>query len=204
MRRHFACFAFSIAAVTLTAPAMAATTVFAGALGPEAAGATGTGFVSLTFDTTAHTLGVQVNWSGLSGTTTVAHVHCCTALPRAGTVAVAVTPGTLPGFPVGLSAGSYSALIDLTQSTSYTPGFRNNFGGGTVAGSEAALLAGLFAGQAYFNVHSNIFPGGEIRAFPAAVPEPATWAMLIAGFGLIGGAMRGRQSFRPRSMLRKA
>ena len=26
----------------------------------------------------------------------------------------------------------------------------------------------------------------------AAVPEPATWAMLIAGFGLVGGAMRRR------------
>lgn len=27
----------------------------------------------------------------------------------------------------------------------------------------------------------------------SAVPEPASWAMLIAGFGLIGGAMRRRQ-----------
>lgn len=100
-----------------------------------------------------------------------------------------MTPGTLPLFSVGVSAGSYSTVLDLTQAASYTAGFRNNFGGGTVAGSEAALLAGLFAGQAYFNVHSTIFPGGEIRAFPAAVPEPAAWALLIAGFGLIGGAI---------------
>lgn len=28
----------------------------------------------------------------------------------------------------------------------------------------------------------------------AAVPEPATWAMMIAGFGLVGGAVRRRQS----------
>ncbi|MDB5453794.1 MAG: hypothetical protein JWO33_2372, partial [Caulobacteraceae bacterium] len=27
----------------------------------------------------------------------------------------------------------------------------------------------------------------------AAVPEPATWAMMIAGFGMIGGAMRHRR-----------
>ncbi len=31
----------------------------------------------------------------------------------------------------------------------------------------------------------------------AAVPEPATWAMMIAGFGLVGGAMR-RTSMRTR------
>jgi hypothetical protein len=27
----------------------------------------------------------------------------------------------------------------------------------------------------------------------AAVPEPATWAMMLAGFGIVGGAMRRRQ-----------
>ena len=32
----------------------------------------------------------------------------------------------------------------------------------------------------------------------AAVPEPATWAMLILGFGLVGAAMRKRQSVRVR------
>ncbi|MDO6413143.1 PEPxxWA-CTERM sorting domain-containing protein [Sphingomonas sp. BIUV-7] len=31
------------------------------------------------------------------------------------------------------------------------------------------------------------------QAAPAAVPEPASWAMFIGGFGLIGGAMRRRQ-----------
>jgi hypothetical protein len=29
---------------------------------------------------------------------------------------------------------------------------------------------------------------------PAVVPEPATWAMLIAGFGLVGAAMRRRRT----------
>lgn len=35
----------------------------------------------------------------------------------------------------------------------------------------------------------NYYAVSEIQAF-AAVPEPATWAMLILGFGLLGGAMR--------------
>lgn len=190
MRHLLAGVAFSLAAATLATPASAATTVFAGVLGPEVAGATGTGLVKLTFDTTAHTLGVQVEWAGLSAGTTVAHVHCCVAPP--GTVGVAVTPGTLPGFPVGVTAGSYSALIDLTLNGSYTAAFLTG-SGGTAAGAEAALLAGLQAGQAYFNIHSTRFPSGEIRSFPAPVPEPATWGLMIAGFGVIGGAMRARR-----------
>lgn len=28
---------------------------------------------------------------------------------------------------------------------------------------------------------------------PGAVPEPVTWSMMIGGFGLVGGAMRGRR-----------
>jgi hypothetical protein len=34
-----------------------------------------------------------------------------------------------------------------------------------------------------------VTPGGT-----GAVPEPANWAMMIAGFGMIGGAMRSRRS----------
>jgi PEP-CTERM motif len=43
-----------------------------------------------------------------------------------------------------------------------------------------------FAGNVY-NVGS-----ASITLVPGAVPEPAAWAMLIAGFGLVGGTMRSR------------
>ena len=33
----------------------------------------------------------------------------------------------------------------------------------------------------------------EVRFEGSAVPEPATWAMMIAGFGLVGGAFRARR-----------
>ena len=161
----------------LSAVAQAGPILFTASLSPEAPGATGSGSVSLAFDTTAHTLGISAEWSGLSGVTTVAHIHCCTAVPGTDTVGVAVTPGTLPGFPVGVSAGTYNVVIDLTALASYTAGFVANFGGGTVPGAEAALLAGLQSGRAYFNVHSSTFGVGEIRGFPAAVPEPMSLSL---------------------------
>ena len=32
-----------------------------------------------------------------------------------------------------------------------------------MASAEAALFAGLRAGQSYLNIHTTTFPGGEIR-----------------------------------------
>ncbi len=36
-------------------------------------------------------------------------------------------------------------------------------------------------------------PGDNIRVITSAIPEPATWAMLIAGFGMVGFALRQRR-----------
>jgi hypothetical protein len=39
------------------------------------------------------------------------------------------------------------------------------------------------AHEAYVNVHTSTYPGGEIRGFVVAapIPEPAEWAMLAGG-----------------------
>lgn len=155
-------------------------------LGPETAGATGSGFASFVFDTTAQTLSINTFWSGLSGVTSVAHIHCCVGTPGTGTVGVAVTPGTLPGFPVGVSSGSYSIVLDLTQTATYTGGFR---GTDTPAVASARLLQGIQDGRAYLNIHTTpTFTGGEIRGFLTATPEPGTFALagiaIAAGFAL--------------------
>ena len=195
MRRTLApvCAAISM---LMAAPTSAATIVFTAPLTPEVAGATGSGFVTVTVDDVANTLAISANWSGLTGTTTIAHIHCCVSPP--GTVGVAVTPGTLPGFPMGLTSGSYTtpSPLDLTSAATFTGTFVTNFGGGTTAGAQAALLDGLNNGTAYFNIHTTEFPGGEIRGFLAPIPEPQTWALMITGFGLLGAVMRRSRRIR--------
>jgi hypothetical protein len=47
----------------------------------------------------------------------------------------------------------------------------------------------------YFGVSDDIFEdnGGSFTLSIGGVPEPATWAMMILGFGVVGGAMRVRR-----------
>jgi hypothetical protein len=113
-----------------------------------------------------------------------AHIHCCIA--PGSNVGVAVG---FPSFPATPS-GTYQHTFDLTDPTIYTLGFLNNFGGGTAAGAEAALIAGLVAHLAYVNIHNVQFPGGEIRSQVALVAEPMSLALFAVALGAAGYARR--------------
>lgn len=177
------------AIVMLAAPLHAATITYNFTLAPEVSGATGSGSGSVVYDDQAHTLNINTSWSGTSGTTSVSHIHCCVTTAGTGTVGVAVTPTTLPGFPSGVTSGTYAVILDLTQTATYTSGF---LGALTTAEAEAALVAGMNAGKAYFNIHTSAFQGGEIRGF-LAVPEPALGVLVLWGLAL---ALRGSASSR--------
>ena len=140
-------------------------------------GSPATGSATILLDQSASTLGVHVTFSGLTSGTIMAHIHCCLAAPfQTGVnVGVATTVPAFPGFPLGVTSGTYDHVLDLTLASSYNPAFITAEGG-TVAGAATALIKGIENGETYLNIHTSNFPGGEIRDFLAAAPAAVVGA----------------------------
>jgi hypothetical protein len=151
----------------------------------------GIGSGTVTYDDVAHTLQLQVSFSGLTGNTTASHLHAATTSPFSGTAGVATTTPSFAGFPLGVTSGTYSNTLDLTSASSFNPSYVTAHGG-TLAGAESALAAAMAGGQAYWNIHSTFANGGEIRGFLVPVPEPSTLVLLGLGAGVIGWRLRRR------------
>ena len=170
--------ASAAAAVLLSAalPASAVTTIFFTGLtnaGEPVPTSTATGAAIVTFDDAAFTVTVQISFQGLANASPFGHIHCCTATPLTGSSGVALNFTSFPAVATGF----------------YNSGF-------TLAPAAfSSLLAGTSAGRAYVNIHTpGLYAGGEIRGFLAPIPEPGTYALMLAGLGAVGWAARRRRA----------
>jgi hypothetical protein len=149
----------------------------------------GTGTALVEFDPAIHLLHVQIAFSGLEGTTTASHIHAATAVPGVGNAGVATQTPTFLNFPLGVTSGSYDMTFDTSMASTYNPAFVTA-NGASVPAAEAALGASLAAGTAYLNIHTTMFPGGEIRGFLEPVttttPAPAGLVLALAGVATVG------------------
>lgn len=93
--------------------------------------------------------------------------------------------------PIALSAGTYWAGL---SGTSGSLGWQIFSEGESLYDHNGAILYGdVFSHVAELDFPFRVF-GDIVTASPTpAIPEPATWTMLLTGFGLAGAAMRRRQ-----------
>ena len=132
---------------------------------------TATGNATVTFDDVAFTVAISETFAGIAGNMSGNHIHCCTAVAGTGNSGVMLG---FTGLPTGTS-GTYNNTFTLTPAAFST------------------LLTGTLDGKAYVNIHTaGTYAGGEIRGFLAPVPEPETYALMLAGLGLMGWVARRR------------
>jgi hypothetical protein len=149
--------ALILAIVSAPMAAGAATTFTATLTGaqetpPNASPATGTGTVTLNDAQT--TITVSLSFAGLVGASTAAHIHGPAA---PGVPAPVIFPLTIP---LGVTTGSVT---------------------GATFAVTPAQVADLRAGLWYFNVHSTVFPGGEIRGQILDTTAPTVTVNQAAG-----------------------
>jgi CHRD domain/PEP-CTERM motif len=182
------------ALIMAASPAYAATTFTSRLSGlnevPTPNNSAGTGVATAAFFNANNNIRLTGSFQNLTGLSLLGHLHCCSSRTANGAQAIDFSEN--PGFQLGVQSGSFDLTYDLLNATTYTAAFLAA-SGGTARGARDRLFGNLNNGLGYFNIHSTVFRGGELRGQLAGIPEPASWGMMIVGFGLIGGKMRRRR-----------
>ncbi len=113
-----------------------------------------------------------------------------------GVLGVATGGGPLPGGETSFSLTTVSCsgsplLLTTGQQVLAVAGMQLPVNRGGFADSTGTFLTRFgddLTSEQIATIQTNVVSG--IVLYNATIPEPASWALLIAGFGLVGGAMR--------------
>lgn len=102
--------------------------------------------------------------------------------------------GLASGSLVTIALTAVGAAGDIDFSSAFLDGTAFSFGANGYAEMGVLTLTHLTAGAHTITVNGSAVGGGSYSGTlnVAPVPEPATWAMMIAGIGIVGFAMRRR------------
>ena len=137
------------------------------------------GFGTVSFDDMTNVLEANLQWTGLTGSAMQAHIHCCAANVNSN-AGIAVDLWLMDNMQP--ASGSFSRTWDLDTDDP----FRANFRPGLTVMEKWEVLRSAFdreEGIAYFNIHTQLNPAGEIRG--NIVPEPSTWILMASAFGAL-------------------
>jgi hypothetical protein len=127
---------------------------------------TGTGSFTLTIEFGDTGFEYELTYSGLTGSVQQAHTHIAQKGVNGGIMVFFCT--NLGNGPAGTQACPASGTVTGRVTAADVIG--GAAAQGVTPGEFAEVLKAIRAGSAYVNVHSNLFPGGEIRGQLA--PEP--------------------------------
>lgn len=145
------------------------------------------GTVSLADDT----YDVALSVFGLTGVATAFHIHGAATVLETAPVRVALDAAPFVSF---ISGGTLLVGGDSVPAPVSIPATAPS---ATNAGHPSMSFLAMLQGQlAYFNVHTAMFGSGEVRGQlieVAVIPEPETYALMLAGLGLVGWAAGRRR-----------
>jgi hypothetical protein len=149
-------YALVLAALLASASVALAATGFQGTLSGANEvppnGSPGTGTATVILNDAGTEIAYTISYTGLVGTVTASHIHKA-PIGTNGSVIIGFSP------PLGSTSGVFGGVAAVTPA------------------QVADLLAGLY----YVNIHTNVYPGGELRAQLEGAPTPAgksTWGRI--------------------------
>jgi hypothetical protein len=166
---------------------------------------TATGFATFVFDTSARSITTDLSWTGLTGPTDRGHIHDG---PPGGLssniffhdVMINGLTGTASNFGSPVVTCAWGALGQCREATGWVHDVFDMPAPGDLSCpvydncNFADLLSRAEHGDLYIDIHTQIYPEGEIRGelVPVSVPEPSTWLLLGPGLAWLAYWRRKR------------